>query len=198
MQRVARRIPSQPAKKIILRDLEKVRALERIGITTLEKLIESMPTLRPDQRSLGAWLFGRLKTPSAVPVLLKLLQDKRVRWQAAASLGLIGGKRTVKALVAQLRVTTEDDFRQALINALSFSGSELAALPLLEILQDRHEAPRSRALAADGLGSLLCESDRRTRLFRRAVAGLREALRDASPEVRGDAAFALKKLTKEK
>lgn len=71
-------------------------------------------------RSRAAWQLGRLGDRSAVPALIKALQDENedVRWSAAWALGELGDEAAIPALEAASEGDESDDVRSRAWEAL--------------------------------------------------------------------------------
>jgi len=119
----------------------------------------------PGVRSEAAEALGRLKYEPAVPALIKMLEQKDLRW----------GKYTAS------------DLRKSVVRALGYIGLQAkAAVPtLIETLKD--EEAYVRKCAADALGSMGPQA-------KAAGPALKEALEDDDRNVRRSAADALKKI----
>jgi ankyrin repeat protein/beta-lactamase regulating signal transducer with metallopeptidase domain len=83
-------------------------------------------------------LFGDLKDPRAVPILVPLLHDKEVNWRVATSLGDIGDKRAVGPLIEALN-DKDPSMRVLAIYALEQLGAKEALPRLRGLLNDREK-----------------------------------------------------------
>ncbi len=119
----------------------------------------------PGVRSEAAEALGRLKYEPAVPALIKMLEEKDLRW----------GKHMAS------------DLRKSVVRALGYMGPQgKTAVPtLIETLKD--EETYVRKCAADALGSMGPQA-------KAAGPALKEALEDDDRNVRRSAADALKKI----
>jgi HEAT repeat protein len=105
--------------------------------------------------------------------------DWRARMNAAFSLGLFGGDRSVEPLVGALGDSVAS-VRERAAWALGLQGDERAVEPLAAALADGSDTVRSQAAWALGL-----KGDERS------IEPLVGSLEDASPKVRSQAAWAL-------
>lgn len=119
----------------------------------------------PGVRSEAAEALGRLKYEPAVPALIKMLEEKDLRW----------GKHMAS------------DLRKSVVRALGYMGPQgKTAVPtLIETLKD--DEAYIRKCAADALGSMGPQA-------KAAGPALKEALEDDDRNVRRSAADALKKI----
>jgi HEAT repeat protein len=79
-------------------------------------------------------LLGQLKDPTAVPVLVALLQDEQVNYNVAWALGEIGGKLAVQGLLEALHSGSPDVRVTAIESLAKLNAKE--ALPNLRPLLD--------------------------------------------------------------
>ena len=86
-------------------------------------------------RYYAAHLFGDLKDPRAVPILIPLLHDREVNMIVPWSLGQIGDKAAVPALIETLRDVNPD--------------MRVLAIYALETLKAKESLPQLRALVHD-------------------------------------------------
>ena len=100
-----------------------------------------------EDRYYAVHLFGDLKDPRAVPILVPLLSDKEVNWIVPWSLGEIGDKSAIRPLILTLR-DKSPDMRVLAIYALEELGAK-EALPQLRALLDDNER-----IHFDGLGTV--------------------------------------------
>jgi HEAT repeat protein len=98
-------------------------------------------------RYYAAHLFGDLKNPRAVPILIPLLQDPEVSWIVPWSLGEIGDKSAIPSLIQTLR-DRSPDMRVLSIYALEKLKAK-EALPQIHLLVN-DEAK----IHFDGLGTV--------------------------------------------
>lgn len=98
-------------------------------------------------RYYAAHLFGDLKNPRAVPILIPLLQDPEVSWIVPWSLGEIGDKSAIPSLIQTLRDKSAD-MRVLSIYALEKLKAK-EALPQIHLLVDDEEK-----IHFDGLGTV--------------------------------------------
>jgi HEAT repeat protein len=88
-------------------------------------------------RYYAAHLFGDLKDPRAVPILIPLLKDREVNWIVPWSLGEIGDKSAVPPLMKTLH-DQSPDMRVLAIDALEKLRAK-QALPQLYLMLDDDE-----------------------------------------------------------
>lgn len=100
-----------------------------------------------EDRYYAVHLFGDLKDPRAVPILVPLLSDKEVNWIVPWSLGEIGDKSAIRPLIATLS-DNSPDMRVLAIYALEQLDAK-EALPQLRALLDDNER-----IHFDGLGTV--------------------------------------------
>jgi hypothetical protein len=98
-------------------------------------------------RYYAAHLFGDLKDPRAVPILVPLLSDKEVNWIVPWSLGEIGDKSAIPPLIATLGDKSPDMRVLAIYTLEQLNAKE--ALPQLRTLLDDNER-----IHFDGLGTV--------------------------------------------
>ena len=127
---------------------------------------EAAPTLlrqleRTDEdeaRGYLAMALGMIRAEGAADRLLELCSKARYRpavlSRAAIGLGLLGDKRAGVELATLLRDSNTLSAQAALCQALGLIGDRGAVGPLLELLGDRRETQRARALAAVALGQV--------------------------------------------
>jgi HEAT repeats len=92
-------------------------------------------------------LFGDLKDPRAVPILVPLLSDDQVNWIVPWALGEIGDKSAIPPLITALS-DSSPDMRVLAIDALGQLDAK-EALPRLRTLLDDNEK-----IHFDGLGTV--------------------------------------------
>lgn len=88
-------------------------------------------------RTWAVYLFGKLKDPRAVPILVPLLNDDQIDWGVASSLRQIGDKSAIPPLIATLR-DGDPSMRVLAIDAL-VQLDEKEALPELRALLGDNE-----------------------------------------------------------
>jgi HEAT repeat protein len=88
-----------------------------------------------EDRYYAAHLFGDLKDPRAVPILVPLLHDQEVNYIVPWSLGEIGDKRAVKPLIEMLS-DKDPSMRVLCIFALQALGAREALPRLHDLLAD--------------------------------------------------------------
>lgn len=91
---------------------------------------------------------------------------------------------TTSRLVPLLETEQRMEVRQGILYALSWHGDLGTWDLMVRILADTRETPRVRGQAAEGLSYMFHEVTPGSPEFEAAVAVLREALKDPSPEVR--------------
>ena len=167
------------------------------GVSSYQQLADVLSS-SPEEGLLGAAIgalsyFDKRKT---IPLLLQLLRspDPAVRSHALIGLEMIGGVRSVRALVRHLHHDPDPTARERAAHGLAFLPDsrcdDLAFEPLLAALRNQAEHPAVRAQAAEGLGNILVFGDRRTRRYKQAQAALIDGLDHPAPDIRFWAAFA--------
>jgi HEAT repeat protein len=96
------------------------------------------PQIRAD-RNYAATLFGDLKDPRAVPILVRLLSDEEVNYIVPWSLGEIGDKRAVAPLIRTL-ADKKPSMRVLAINALEKLAAKDALPALYRLLNDNEKS----------------------------------------------------------
>jgi len=182
IQRVIDRItPSH--RKSTRKDFDGLRAR---GATSWDGLVAVLRDVSAgEDRAKACWLLSRLGDARALPELLRALRDpdSRLRVEAAFSLGTLGNRRAVRALIGTLKDDLDANIRMAAAHSLGELDDKRSSDALLEKLGDSNEDPRVRGQAAEALGRTA-----------RAIPDLIRALEDSSVEVRYWAAFALGEL----
>lgn len=100
-----------------------------------------------EDRYYAAHLFGDLKDPRAVPILIPLLKDQDINWIIPWSLGEIGDKSAIPPLIETLSASSPD-MRVLAVYALEKLKAK-EALPQIRGLLNDHER-----IHFDGLGSV--------------------------------------------
>jgi hypothetical protein len=109
------------------------------GFQIIKDMLEdrSNPT---QVRYSAARLFGELKDPRAVPILIPLLGDKAINYEIAWALGQIGDRSAIPVLIRTLD-DKDPDMRVEAIYALEQLDAK-QALPKLRMLLNDHEKIR--------------------------------------------------------
>src|SRR5438128_1567816 len=68
----------------------RLKRLRKLGVVTVEDLIDQLPTLTPDLQHLAFWMISVFKIRQAVEVLLPMLANESTRLGAASTLGSLG------------------------------------------------------------------------------------------------------------
>ncbi len=187
-----------------------IEALVRKGRSVSGLLIEQLDAEQPEVRQAAALGLGRIGDASAVPALLRALDDPEIAAVVAGALAHLGDARAYSALLNKLG---HDDVgvRRAVVAALNSLGHPEKIPDLARLLRDPSPLVRESAAQTAGyLGSpelvdslLSCcrdkeESVRRAALEQwswsddeRVIPTLAEALRHPSPGTRAAAARAL-------
>jgi HEAT repeat protein len=134
-----------------------------------------------EDRSYAAFLLARLKERSAVSALIEALNDERLTYRVAISLGEIGDPSAIPALLTVSR----NDPRNRLWAGYGLAklGEQTGFDILIETLSDSHWVPRRHAV--EGLGDM---GDPRM------APHLIKALKDERVQVRVSAAVSLGKI----
>jgi hypothetical protein len=167
----------------------KLDRLRRRGVVTVADLLERLPRLSSGLKQFGIELVSLLKIHQAIPVLLELIFDRRVRLGCADALCWLKSSRKVTQFflnVGRREITAENPDRhwlEAVVLGLGCSDDQRAA-ELLTAIFERFDLPGwLRGDAADKLGVNRFISDRRTRLFRRCHNAAIRGLKDDSIDV---------------
>jgi HEAT repeat protein len=91
-------------------------------------------------------LVGELKDPTAVPVLVALLQDEQVNYNVAWALGEIGGKPAVQGLLEALH-SGSPDVRVTAIESLAKLNAKEALPNLRPLLDDNARSHLGRMVS---------------------------------------------------
>ena len=174
--------------------------LKRKGINSFESLREALLQPTPSIPLYTAIrLMERFEKSRAVPVFLRMLNSDNPSqfWgQLDNTLATMSGKLVVKGCLKILSRPTDDDLRETVVYIISVMWGQREAIDvLLEIFTNEQETLRSRAQAAEGLGSLLdhCYT-RRHRIWREVGDALIEGLSHEAPEIRFSSAFGLNQM----
>ena len=108
-----------------------------------------------------------------------------------AALYLSSCKNLTRTLLKMLPTERRAENRQGILYALAWQGDRRAWWPFLKIVADVSDDPVVRGQAAEGIEYLWSEKRPESLGFRAALAVLREALTDPSPEVRNCVVIAL-------
>jgi HEAT repeat protein len=108
----------------------------------LEVLIEATAAGHPfEERQAATAALGTLGDARAVPALVQLLRDVRLRRFAVGALGRIGDRRAVEPLLALLRGDRFISVREAAARALGEIGDRRVATRLVALLAGERERP---------------------------------------------------------
>jgi HEAT repeat protein len=120
--------------KAILEDRSPQRAVFRI-----DDAGNPSPRLQiREDRYYAAHLFGDLKDPRAVPILVPLLKDQDINWIVPWSLGEIGDKSAIPALIETLD-DSSPDMRVLAIDALQQLKAKEALPKIRTLLNDQEK-----------------------------------------------------------
>ncbi len=125
------------------------KALEAVRITP-ERMITSLKTGTPKERSVAAYRLGQLGDAVAVDPLVASLSgdlDPAVKLNAAKSLGLLKDKRAVEALII-LSASKDGDLRVAAVESLGSIADHSASDALFAAARDERADVRDAALKA--------------------------------------------------
>lgn len=178
-----------------------LEALLDRGVATSADLVSVARSPSDALSGIAIWALGRIDVPDVAGTLLDVLaSDRREVWmESAVSLSLTASAPEVARLLALLDIAREADRREAIVYALAFIADEdvdhaAVADRLARLVAATDEDPAVRGQAAEGVGSLLQFSPRRSPARMRAVAALHAALGDESPIVRFWSVFGLELL----
>lgn len=95
----------------------------------------------PLVRAAAAEALGKIGNPSAIPTLVKALDDERymVRWDAVKALGELKAGPAIPNLERVAKTDRQSDVRLAAVNALGKIGGKEAIGPLIDVLSDKDE-----------------------------------------------------------
>ncbi|WP_309745092.1 MULTISPECIES: HEAT repeat domain-containing protein [unclassified Chamaesiphon] len=197
------------------------KELGSVAVLAEAALIKDLENPNVHVREMTANALGDLGSNSAIPLLIKNLQehpDFSMRMKAATALGKIGDRDTVDTLLVALQ-DKHEYVRGCAAEALGLLKDDRAIEPLLIALEDRYYwgVRTSAAQALGKLGSIqaiepliqmLVDSEPMIRFCAAAALGdlgsdlsvepLIQALADEHPQVRKDAAEALGKIGNER
>ncbi len=137
-----------------------IAAIPAIGKSLLPGLRATLERGDTASRQAAAFILGKLKSESVVPVLGRASEDEdwTVAWYAAQALAEIGNEDCVDYLIALLdRPLTDEGTVQlhaAAVNGLGTIGGDRVRDKLREVLARNYEPNQVRSAAADHLGEL--------------------------------------------
>jgi len=145
------------------------------------------PAASPELRAQACWLLRILEERPAIPILIKIVQDRKLgvllRREATQALGSLPSKRSVRPLIEILLNADDDEWvRRMAAHSLGRLDDPRGRDVLFRIIKDSHVPPEIRGDATEALTGFHDV---------RAVPTLLEQLRDPSPEVRFWAIFSL-------
>ncbi len=148
------------------------------------------PGASPESRVQACWLLRALEERRAIPVLIKIVQDRELeavlRREATQALGILRSKRAVRPLIEILLDPDEDEWvRRLAAHTLGWLNDPRGRDVLFRVIKDPHVPPEIRGDAIEALTGFIDV---------RAVPTLLEQLRDPSPEIRFWAVFSLGQL----
>ncbi|MDP2895474.1 MAG: HEAT repeat domain-containing protein [bacterium] len=135
-----------PARRVIIETLGQLR-----DASAVEALTQQLKQRSEDVRRAAVKALGEIGDLKAVPALTAILQGdkkKRVRAEAATSLGLLRSKDAVIPLIQALDPTKETKrwVRRSAAEALGLIGDSQALEPLMDALNDREKVVRVAAM----------------------------------------------------
>jgi HEAT repeat protein len=144
----------------------------------------------PELRTEACWLLRVMEERRAIPILIKISQDRHVeillRREATQALGLLPSKRAVIPLIGILLNTEDDEWvRRMAAHSLGRLDDPRGRDVLFRVVKDSNVPPEVRGDATEALTHFQDV---------RAVPALIEQLHDPSPEVRFWAVFSLGQL----
>jgi HEAT repeat protein len=173
-----------------------LKAAKSKQIHNLSDLLNKFGHFTHKEKSIGIWLFGRLKYRKAVPLLLTLLEDeKNNAWEICTSLGCLGGKEAIQGLKKRLETEKNQDIREAIVHSFSFFGFDKGiAEKFICLAENRQESPKIRAQAAEGLGCILQGCTTKSLLYKKGYECVFKLRKNRNAEIRFNAYFALSSL----
>jgi len=138
--------PDLDTRKVVIETLGKLRDASAVDV-----LIEQLKQSREDVRQAAVKTLGGIGDLKAAPALIASLQGdkrKRVRAEAATSLGLLRAKEAVVPLIQALDPTKERKrwVRRSAAEALGLIGDLQAKDPLMNALNDKETVVRVAAM----------------------------------------------------
>jgi len=137
-----------------------IAAIPDIGESLLPGLGATLERGDTASRQAAAFILGKLKSESVVPVLGRASEDEdwTVAWYAAQALAEIGSEDCVDYLIALLDRPLTDEgtvkLHAAAVNGLGTIGGDRIRDKLREVLARYYEPNQVRSAAADHLGEL--------------------------------------------
>lgn len=138
--------PDVAARKVIIETLGKLRDPLAVEVLTQQFKERAEDVRRAAAKALGE--IGDLKAVASLIVTLQTDKKKRVRAEAATSLGLLRSKDAVIPLIQALDATKEKKrwVRRSAAEALGFIGDSQAMEPLMDALNDTEKVVRVAAM----------------------------------------------------
>ncbi len=135
-------------------------------------------------------------SPEELKRLLRAIQrgSRGNRWEAAKQLAKHGPKVALKPCLELLQHASRPEAREAAAWVLGALHDERAAPALRATVSRPDETVDVRGQAAEALGDVITNPDRRRAELRRSAQALMPLLREPAPELRFWAAFSLRKL----
>ena len=139
------------ATNFIITVAQKSTADELRSIDLMGRLKDKMlSTRQKETREEIISIFGKLKSPEAVEVLMSFLTDENaeIRSEAAMALGSIGDKKATNFLLERLQKEEDEWTKMQIIGALQNTNDSLAIPAIIEMLRDDKEKVRLCAARA--------------------------------------------------
>jgi HEAT repeat protein len=187
--------------------------LNRRGVKNLSDLLKQYDRLNRNERFLALCALSHMNPDAVatsarsrndwVEILLNIIisRDALLGGVAVGALASLGRENDVDMIVDRLRDERAVGKKIRLMQVLGFfqklgrgASRAKAAQVLSAMLSDDNEAVGTRATAAEALGSVLRELDRRKWPYKAAIASLSNALESDDPRIRFFSVFALGQL----
>lgn len=170
--------------------------LRRAGVGSFRALAERLPKLGVRLRRTSLWLMAHARTRAVQPILIELLQDRRVARETAAVLchGMRSRKseRTLEALRHLMQDAADDLVRLAAVEAVSPFADERMIDPLVRVACKITENTEVRTAAIKRIVSVLQYAAPHSNAYRCGFAGLRQLHETRDPALQDTLETALR------